>query len=200
MDHDSRDIDHLISRHLDGELSEGEELLLNRELIRDPDARRRLEEYERIDAMAAEALDRAVPGRESSFDMGTLVTDRRPRRKARYHRGWWLVPGAVAAALLAVMVNRATLPGVGDQHAAGPAYEQPASVPVVTPGPTAPNDLMRNVVADPVPRRQIKRDITRDYLGIVGEDGRIYWIEVDRTRTINLPNAASTYRPVSKEL
>ncbi len=38
---------------------------------------------------------------------------------------------------------------------------------------------------------RIRRVTGREVLGVVGEDGNIYWIEVDRIRTIRRPIAGS---------
>ncbi len=35
----------------------------------------------------------------------------------------------------------------------------------------------------PLPMR-VQRDRGRETIGVLGEDGNIYWIEVDRTRTV----------------
>jgi len=51
--------EHLISRKLDGELSEDEALELNKLLIRDPEARGLMEDYARMDRQVGEAV-RAV--------------------------------------------------------------------------------------------------------------------------------------------
>lgn len=200
MDGEQKDIELLISRHLDGELSEDEELELNRRLIRHPEARRLLEACQRVDSLAAAALDRTVPDRAGSFDPAKLIAERRPARKARDYRGWLLVPGAIAAALLAVVVNQATLRDGSDPRVAGNGQVHSVPAAGVRPKWEGHDDMMRHAVSEPVPRRQIKRDTARDVYGILGEDGRIYWIEVDRTRTLNRPNAESKHRSVSEVL
>ena len=63
-------------RSLDGALTEDEELELNRELIRDPEAHRLMAEYRAVDGLAAAALDRVVGGevqpelRENAIQLG----------------------------------------------------------------------------------------------------------------------------------
>ncbi len=199
MEHKPHDIENLISRHLDGELSEDEELELNRELIRDPDAHRLMEECQNLDALAAAALDRAVPKQRTSLDPTALAAGRNMRRMPRYHRGWWLIPGAIAAALLAIAVNRTTLPGGVET---GPMQPIVAEGPIPRVGSEQPwnnaDSVMRRVNDVPVPRRKVTRNVARNAYGIIGNDGRIYWIEVDRVRTIKRPNAKSSYRPVSE--
>jgi len=57
----------LVTRKLDGELTGAESHELNKLLIRSPQARALMEEYERADALAGEAL-RAAFEREASPD------------------------------------------------------------------------------------------------------------------------------------
>ena len=46
-------------------------------------------------------------------------------------------------------------------------------------------DLMRTIGTT-------RRSTGRNVLGIIGDDGNVYFIEVDRTRTIRLPDAGTT--------
>jgi len=201
MKKNERDIEILISRHLDGALSEDEALALNREMIRDPEAHRMMDQCQKIDTLAKSALKAAIPNRGATSNPAAWIAGRRVSRAPRFRRSWWLVPGAVAAALLAVMVNQATLPVASEPNDAQPhVNRQP--IGKVVPGPQleSGNDIMRNAAHQPVPRQRIDRNTARDVYGIIGDDGQIYWIEVDRIRTIRRPNAGSTYKPVSQEL
>lgn len=211
MENVSHEIERLIVRRLDGELTEDEALQLNRELIRNPDAQRLLEDYARVDAMASGALEEALVGGDREFDASMLAprmdpTGRRPRHLRRWRLGgwrlggWWLVPGAVAAALLALMIPKPGFDG-GPQASpeAAPPLVDRTSIPVYPPvafpnadrpgGPVTPSvmdhaprgsDLMRTVSQRPSARRRTGRDV----IGVMGDDGNLYWIEVDRTRTI----------------
>ena len=62
------------------------------------------------------------------------------------------------------------------------------------------NEVMRNVGHQPVPRQRIDRNTAREVFGIIGDNGELYWIEVDRIRTIRTPNNGTVYQPVSQEL
>ena len=65
-------IERLIVRQLDGEITEAEQLELNRELLRNPGANRLLEEYRSLDATACEALQHVLVDRLSPLDPPTL--------------------------------------------------------------------------------------------------------------------------------
>jgi len=219
---DKARIENLISRSLDGVLSEEEQLELNRELIRNPEAQRLMDACRKVDALAAAVLDEAVPERGLSYDPTAWIENHRERKPATLaglparsvsgprstrrtrdagysHRRYWLIPGAIAAALLAVVVNRLTLSPQPD----GQLTERDRPATFVTPidGPVWPsgNGMTRPVSTAP-PQQRIQRDIARDLIGVIGEDGRIYWIEVDRTRTWKRPNTESGRRPVSEEM
>jgi len=232
----SDNIERLIVRRLDGALTEDEGLQLDRELLRNPDARQLLEDYARVDAVASSALvevlgcaDGAVADapadRRAADDVGgsrpavRRATWARRGWRDRYHRGWWLVPGAIAAALLALVVPKPSLdddldtggaarpngsgqwvdhapvsgvvPGLADSGAwDGSALSMPGSLgKVVRPGTLSPavvaprrdgSELMRNASHVPTVRRRTGREV----IGVIGDDGSLYWIEVDRTRTI----------------
>lgn len=198
MEGNERTIEELILRSLDGRLSEEQQLELNRELIRNPDARRLMDSYRKLDELATGALRAAVPARDESIAPERWVVGIEQRAPRWRRRGWWLAPGAIAAAVLALVISYATLPGREDGHlAAGGGNARPT---VVLPGGSvdygAQHPAMRSVLNGP--QERIKRDIARDYYGIKGDDGRIYWIEVDRTRTIKKPTAQSLYRAVSR--
>jgi len=175
-----KDIEKLIIRHLDGELSAEEELELNRELIRNREARRMMEDYQRIDGLAETALDQVIGNEGVKFDPTALTTVSSRRRHAGYYRVWWLVPGAVAAALLALVIPQYS-PRPVDQTS--PKVVEQSPLPHNAPTPLQQRGAERYM--HPVstgPR--IKRSTGRDVFGVVGDDGNFYWIEVDRVRTL----------------
>ena len=53
--------------------------------------------------------------------------------------------------------------------------------------------MMRPVSTMP----RMRSDTGREVIGVVGEDGNLYWIEVDRTRTIRVPASSEAGRPGS---
>lgn len=197
VEKDIENIERLIVRKLDGELSEDEELELNRELIRDPEARRLMEEYARIDGLAAAALSEALGDGSLSVDPAMLQDQGRRRAARGYNRGWWLVPGAIAAALLAIMLARFTPSAPTDQEIIA---EQPRPstrrVPAVSPG-YQPGGLSHQAGYEQGPEK-IRRDTGREVIGVVGDDGNIYWIEIDRIRTLKQPGTGWA-RPISLE-
>lgn len=186
-----KNIERLIVRRLDGALTEDEALQLDRALIRNPEARAMLEDYQRVDTLASAALADVLGG-EVSFDVSTL-TPRVPAAAAApppviYRRGTWLIPGAIAAALLAMVLPTPSWHQQDGSQAAGrTSHPTRFSRPVGTIDPrgTAPRsigspNLQRNVSHLPRTRGKTVRDV----IGVMGDDGGIYWIEVDRSRTV----------------
>ena len=189
----SSDIERLIVRHLDGEITADEDLELSREIIRNPEARRMLEEYQRVDVLAGASLRRALSDDGDTFELKPVEPGRAasPRRALRYHRAWLLVSGAIAAAVLAIVIPRPVLQ---------PSPEAPAIAERLQSTPTFPansapanRSLMRHIGSGlphgALPR--VKRDTGREVFGVMGDDGSIYWIEVDRIRTIRRPRDQS---------
>ncbi|MGB0717608.1 MAG: hypothetical protein ACPGXK_17145 [Phycisphaerae bacterium] len=218
-----KDIEQLISASLDGALSDEEGLDLNRTLIRDPEARRTLDEMKQVDEWSQKALHDVTISSAGIGDpaqwIENLPQNASPRKGVRY---WWLAVGSVAAALAAVLSHN-LIQDVPDQHV--PAITSPVAnanteiapatntiipqVSGVRPLPARPefrvagesrpeNGLMRQVSLPP--QRQIKRDVQRDYYGIRGSDKAFYWIEVDRTRTVRRPHPAYAGKPADNEM
>jgi len=181
MAHVDNDIERLIVRSLDGELGEDEQLQLNRELIRNPKAQRLMEQYKQIDELAGAALHHALSSDRIPLDPAALPSRTQPQRAVRYHRGWWLVPGAIGAALLAIVVAQfSATPPAGPTLAGRNGGAANTVVPVNGRIPQ-PTGIMRNAGTT------VRRSTGRDVFGVVGEDGNIYWIEVDRTKTFRRP-------------
>jgi hypothetical protein len=185
-------IESLIVRSLDGELSEDEQLELDRAVLRAPEARRLKEHYERIDALASAALDEAVGDQPPAFDPMALTgkggaprtgSGQRSLTAARHHWAWWLMPGAIAAAILAALFIPTALlePAPQQSQVSVPAGAQHTIPEVVSSSRPSKLPEVRPVLDAP---RTIKRKTDRQYIGVLGEDGRIYWLEIDRIRTI----------------
>lgn len=194
-------IERTIIRKLDGELSADETHELNLELIRNPEAQRLLEAYERLDAAASACLADVVgEAQDLGFDPIELTraprtaTSTEPRRS--YNRAWWLVPGAIAAALLAlvmVQTNSPPIPADGPLMVQMPraGIERPIEATAIP--SSAPPAGIRQAGHREDPRR-IQRRTARDVLGVMGDDGNIYLFEVDRTRTTKQPRRTSDVR------
>jgi hypothetical protein len=188
----NEDIERMIVRQLDGELTEDEQLELNRELIRDPEANSMMADYRKVDELAAAAIERALGDDRSTFDPAALPDPGASAAPRRYHRGWWMVPGSIAAALLAVVVARFPLqPSFNDSLA--DANNSPHKTAPVLPrigGGSHVDGIMRNVGDSPVPRR-VNRSTGREIIGVMGDDGNVYWIEVERVKTVTRPRPGS---------
>jgi len=179
----------LMNRALDEALSEDDELSLNRELIRDPEARRLMAAYRTVDELSAAALNEVADGEAPVFDATTWTRADSSKQHIRRRRTWfWLAPGAIAAALLAMIVPRPT--PTNKEH---PPIVQFSTTPTINglSGPRftgGPQDLMHSVRSTPA----IHRNTGREIIGVVGDDGNLYWIEVERTRTVTLPTGSSS--------
>lgn len=185
MQKDLNNIELLINRGLDAEISPDIEHELNRTLIREPEMMRLREDYQRVDALAASALGTIRSGAE--IDLAAVfeaapVAKRTARMGGR--RGWLMIPGAIAAALLAMVIPDAD-------------YHGQSTTPLVSDGsdlfPVAPgsvwggSELTRPVSMAPRIRSQTGRDV----IGVVGDDGNLYWIEVEKKRTVRWPAGTS---------
>jgi hypothetical protein len=181
-------LERLIVLSLDGALSEDDELALNRELIRNPEARRLMAAYRTVDELSVAALDEVVAGETPEFDAKTWTRAGSSKRRTRHGRTWfWLVPGAIAAALLALIVPR-PMPTSVERPPIVRAPSAPTFNGVVeSPFTGGQQDIMRSVRSTPA----IHRNTGREIIGVVGDDGNLYWIEVERTRTVKLPAASS---------
>jgi hypothetical protein len=169
-----------IVRFLDGVLSEEEQLELQRELLRDPHARALMEEYRRIDELSAAAMNHAFADEDVSFDPQHLAQREEPRRRG-YYRAWWLIPGAIAAALLAVVLPRPDWRSVESSNSIA-SQRAPASLPVIDSKQNQVGEVMHHAGWGLQP--QVQRDSGSELIGVMGDDGKMYWIEVDRTRTL----------------
>ena len=180
-------LERLIVRSLDGVLNADEELELNRQLIRDPAALRLMEAYRAVDSLAGAALETVITDQSLAFDPAGPASPPAPARCRRIHRGWWLVPGAIAAALLGLIVPmpdwNAGIPGKSN-HPNGLA-QRPTPLVLMQPFEDGGDNVMRPVRSGPTVHRDTGRDV--NVIGVVGDDGNLYWIEVERTRTITRP-------------
>lgn len=188
------DNERLITRRLDDELTEEQSLALDRELLRDPELRQTFEQQQRIDLLARETLARELEAASGAVDIAAITLPQRTVRFPRPHRGWLLIPGAIAAAVMALVIpapefSRTPEAGEPQRMVAVPStperYTTPNLVDYRTRPVSAEQGLLHNV-------NTMKRSTGRDIIGVVGEDGNIYWIEVDRTRTITVPRRTNS--------
>ncbi len=193
----TENIERLVVRSLDGALTPDEEHELNRALIRDPEARRLCDEYRAIDRLAGRALGETRTGRpvdlEAIFAAPSGASRASRHTSRRFHRGWLMIPGAIAAGLLAMILPQPALTPTGSPSR--PATTLRTAPSAVSQGvwPVHENGMMRPVSTMP----RVRSDTGREVIGVVGEDGNLYWIEVERTRTIRVPASSEAGRPGS---
>lgn len=191
----SEQLERLICRCLDGDLNEDEQLELNRELIRNPQARQLLADYQSVDRTAAAALDLAF-GKESASEVQPQPHKKVVARVRRRHTVRRLIPGAIAAALLATVIPNPW------RRAAKTPVERIASVSHPAPAPIVganPMSVPTRTVSMNSGAPAVHRDTGRDIIGVLGDDGNLYWIEVEKTRTVKLPHGpAATSRSLNE--
>ena len=194
-------LERLINRALDGELNDDERLALDRELVRNPEARRLMDRCAELDDLAGDALRMRFGGEHESAPVAAIAAGR--PIQGGYHRAWWLLPGAVAAALLAVFLvfassesRQAPVAG-GDQ--VDPGNNRRVAPIVNQHQPTMPDNGIMRAVHRPVPART-DRAINRGIYGVRGRDGSILFIEVNHARTRAQPGNQSGLIPVGGDL
>lgn len=188
--------DELISRSLDGALSEDEQLAFDREVLRDVEKRRELEAWQQADRIAGRVVCSETPERDVSAEALDWIRERPQRRRLVMHRGWFLVPGAIAAALLAVFVARMN---ESQQPTSVADNSRQPFVGQVTDTPVSPQDVGVFTVSE-TPKQKLQRNLYRDVIAVPGEDGRIYWIETDWLRTMRQGDPESQYERAGREL
>lgn len=180
-------IERLIVRRLDGELTPDEQLELDRVLLKDPAARDLLEAYGRIDRAAGDALALAF---EESTEVVTppvvRLADQRQPRRLGYSKLWWSLPAAIAAAI-ALMVLL-TDPANSTRKVAVVPTQTPASVDVPSTQNVTADGTNPILQAGFAPDR-IDRSTTTDALYILGADGNLYVIEQQRISTARKPSS-----------
>ena len=178
-------IERLIVRQLDGEITEDEQLELNRELLRNPDAHRLWEEFRDLDGTAGEVLEDVLGDRNASFDpimIPSPVTARRPQFVRRH---WLLLTGAVAAAVLALAIPRSAL--TPNDHPGG-FVGNTAAQPIHANNDVRPaRQVNLGVPMRNVSMPSVQRESGTDVFGVLDDNGNVYWIEVERTRTLRRP-------------
>ena len=195
-------IELLITRKLDGTITDEERLELDRALIRSPEHRRLLERSELIDALCAEALHSEFR-RPRNGDVSSIIAKAdRTRRPSRY---WWCLPAALAACLALILVSGWFVDGGRERPSLAERGPLPASR-APRPLDPRPSHLANGTVKPEHMRRVItgadvmNRHRDTSVYGIVGEDGRIYLIEFERTRTYRYPFGNAGIRVARKGL
>lgn len=208
-------IERLINRKLDGELTADEQLELDRTLIRSPEARRLFEALQRVDNACGGFVRWELAATQA---VRTTVQPSLRFANARRKRAWrWAMPTALAACVAWIAWSllsplRSTVAPASDTPADRFVHAEPAKmIDAYSPrdgGLTVPEagrdgEWARSHPGEfskaplrRVARSDLRNDRQRDtqYYGLVGDDGTVYLIEVDRTRTVQRAPAASNLR------
>lgn len=101
-----------------------------------------------------------------------------------------MIPGAIAAALLATVIPQPVSMPTHDPYRQSMTQTAPPIVNSKHDWSATGAGLMRPVGTAP----RTRSDRGRELIGVVGDDGNLYWIEVERTRTIRLPASSEAGR------
>lgn len=176
--------EHLITRRLDGEITEDESLELDKQLIRSPEARTYLNEQERIDALAGEALRAALaPGNTEA--PATSEPTAWPAKVSPWRR--YLQPAAAVAAAITLAVLAATIPS-GKPRTTG------TKLPVAMSNPSEPGLTQLSVPTVPVADddwADLPRSGQHRLIGVYDEGTQsLYLLEMNRRPDVATPAAA----------
>lgn len=187
-------LERLISREIDGEISPEEKLQLDRYTIRNPEAHALRDELRSLDRAAHEgtacARSECAEGAAIGFDPVEIVrANQRDRQRRPLRRGRWLVPLAVAASLALIVAFQSVWSGGAPNDDGRPpiAMTDPRSGPSLNDSKDEAVGMLQAVHGEP---RRVHRNISRDWIGVPGENGDVYWIEMNRTRTLRSPAPA----------
>lgn len=172
--------EHLISRRIDGELQGDEALELDKHLIRSPDSRRLLEDYEADDRLAREVL-------RSAFSSHPARTEESIAPVTSHH---WLSRVGLGVRAVAAAILLITMVGVPTWWS-----RNASPVPTIGSGP-AIAALQPETVADLIdaPRvegpREERRRLNRDVVAVWDEETQSYYI-------LEMDHRAETVVPVA---
>ncbi len=191
----SEHVERLIVRRLDGDLTAEEAHQLNCELVRNPQARRMLEAYEKVDVLAMAAFETVIEPSVHREANSTPVQSKCsvPKVPISRHRMWlWFIPGAVAAALLAMVIPFPTMNAPTEPitfHTRPLPINHSRPINQARPQSYSPTHRVGHGQVQPVDwsRPRISRDHGKEIIGVRDAKGNLYWIEVDRTWLIRQP-------------
>ncbi len=179
--------ENLIVRSIHGELDDEQSLQLNREMIRDPRLREMHDDFAAVDRLASAALgDVLAPRRQDApwalAPAGAFVAPSRGQRRwAQVER--WFVPAAAAAAIMIAVIFPAPR---GATKLASLNHNSSADV-VIPQMQRPPMELGTPISTAPT---NVKRNTSRDVIGVIDRDGKVWILELDRTQTLRIPGGA----------
>ncbi len=175
-------IEHLISRRLDGVLSDDESIELDRAVLRSPEVRAALDAAGRIDDLARRAL------REGRRDpVGAAVIP--PQAGGGRLRRWY---GPAAAGLLAAAACVMLATGRQTMRPARDADVRAVAHGSRDTGTPAAGSAGLSSAADAAWEARCAEVVNRDVLGVYDEETRsLYLLEIDRSQLVPVSAQAS---------
>ncbi|UCD29358.1 MAG: hypothetical protein JSV03_02425 [Planctomycetota bacterium] len=177
----------LINRKLDGELSRAESLELDKLLIRSPEARALLEEYQGNDSLAAETLHKVISNENAVNDFTASWNQSIKTRKQRVR---YLTTGAAIAAVITLAVLIGSIPT--DQPTQQPIVHNTTDMDNKIDEPSMVAHAAQNKKLTPLrviegPRREQERTL-RDVFGVYDPQTKsVYFLEANHTQTTAVP-------------
>ncbi|MCC7292798.1 MAG: hypothetical protein IT449_12125 [Phycisphaerales bacterium] len=181
--------ENLTVRSIHGELDDEQALQLNREMIRNPRLREMHDDFAAVDRLASAALVESLAPRRQDAT-GSLAQAGAIVAPSRGQRGWallerWFVPAAAAAAIMIAVIfpaqrsatQRVSLNQNTNSDVVLP-HMQPPRMEWGTPVSTNPTN--------------VKRNTSRDVIGVIDRDGKVWILELDRTQTLRIPGGAAS--------
>ncbi len=177
-------LERLITRRLDGEMTEAESYELDKLVIRSREARQQLEAAQRQDDLVRSVLQELVS--DAPAVVPSVERPRAPVYRIRVRR--WPLPLAVAAAVVFLIGGPAYLGQVASKRPSLPAGGAASPEPVTVAGlPSVAAPVAGEIDPPEVPHYR-RRALDRDVFGVVGEDGKtVYLLELNRERTGVVP-------------
>lgn len=191
----SENIERLIFRRLDGELTDDERRMLDRELRRSVEARERLAAYERVDALASRVIAHSTASRTPrapALVVPPLSASAARPSSRRAGGGWMYAASALAASLALVLIWKT--PADAPRKFAGetnhPArHTSPRRGPALSVqtarAPQGPDVGVWPVEQPPAVRRD--RFTDRNLIVVPDKKGNLYLIRVDHVREVDQP-------------
>ncbi len=191
-------IERLIVRKLDGEISESEQLELDRELLRSADVRAVYESYCEIDDLAADVIRSSARGAGNGETLSTPVLKVRHEvvaHQPRHHK-WMIYASGLAACLALVLIWKTPGSNLNRVDPGSPTIannngwdnpilrERPINVDHRNGIPAHEVGIWN--VAD-LPQQRLDRTTDQNLILVPTKDGGYYLLHMDRVRQVRQP-------------
>ena len=200
MDREQEQLELMMIRNLDGELSRDEQAELYRRLLRDPHAHGRMDDFADIDRTAREALDQVFPRRSRAGELDELLGSLPPRQSKSVGAWLWRHSAAIAAVILlgagiafSIRLHQIRQVEIAADNKKNdtpvlpvPKRDFQPVAPTRTVGTETDADALIDEAVPQIFDRSDRgtRSIDRGYYGVFDEEnGTFYWFKLQREKT-----------------